>query len=148
MRTVADCAAAELTCYATTLGLTLVIGPDDAPIPGSFWGAPEAGLIAARLYVQPATPLHSLLHEAAHFVVAPSARRARLHTDAGGDDAEEESVCALQVLLAASLPNYSVAACLADMDAWGYSFRQGSAAGWFAADAPAALARLAPALPA
>ena len=43
-------------------------------------------------------------------------------------------MCYLQVLLAEQLPGYSAARCLADMDAWGYSFREGSAAAWFDGD--------------
>jgi hypothetical protein len=58
-----------------------------------------------------------------------------LDTDAGGDDAEESAVCYLQLVLAESLPNVDRERMCRDMDEWGYSFRFGSAATWFAKDA-------------
>jgi hypothetical protein len=69
-------------------------------------------------------------------------RRARLRTDAGGDYAEENGVCYLQILLADKLPGFGRRRMLRDMDAWGYSFRLGSARAWFAGDADAAQAWL------
>lgn len=104
-------------------------------IPGSYWGAPEAGLIGNRLLVRPDTPLHSALHEACHFICMDDARRAGLHTDAGGDTDEENAVCYLQILLATHLPGMSASIMMADMDAWGYSFRLGSTQAWFEQDA-------------
>jgi hypothetical protein len=104
-------------------------------IPGSYWGEREAGLVGNRLVVRPDTPVHSALHEACHYVCADAGRRATLHTDAGGDDLEECAVCYLQCLLADALPGYSRDRLLADMDAWGYSFRLGSARAWFERDA-------------
>jgi hypothetical protein len=68
-------------------------------------------------------------------------RRAGLDTDAGGDDAEESAVCYLQILLAKALRLELERMC-GDMDAWGYSFRLGSAARWFAEDAEDARAWL------
>jgi len=62
------------------------------------------------------------------------ARRAGLKTDAGGDDDEESAVCYLQALLARRLHGFGTERCLADMDAWGYSFREGSARAWLAGD--------------
>jgi hypothetical protein len=76
-----------------------------------------------------------VLHESAHFICMTPERRAGLDTDAGGDDAEESAVCYLQVILAECLPNVSRARICRDMDDWGYSFRLGSAATWFATDA-------------
>jgi hypothetical protein len=64
-----------------------------------------------------------------------AARRSGLHTDAGGDYAEESGVCYLQILLAGHLPDVGQERLMQDMDAWGYSFRLGSTAGWFAEDA-------------
>jgi hypothetical protein len=64
-----------------------------------------------------------------------AARRNDLHTDAGGDYAEENGVCYLQILLADHLPGVGRARLMQDMDAWGYSFRLGSTARWFAEDA-------------
>ncbi|MGF1525373.1 MAG: hypothetical protein ACFCBW_01050 [Candidatus Competibacterales bacterium] len=106
-----------------------------APIPGSYWGDREAGLVASGLWVRPDTPLHSALHEACHFICMDEARRHGLHTDAGGDDSEECAVCYLQILLADGLEGVGRQRLMADMDEWGYSFRLGSTARWLAEDA-------------
>lgn len=116
-------------------GLTLEPLDRDSVIPGSYWGECEAGLRAGRLYARPDTPVHSILHEACHFICMSAERRAELDTDAGGDDAEESAVCYLQVLLAEALPEVGRDRLFADMDAWGYSFRLGSARAWFERDA-------------
>lgn len=105
------------------------------PIPGSYWGDPEAGLVGDRLYALPTTPLHSILHEACHWICMDRRRRDALHTDAGGDDAEENAVCYLQLLLADAIPGVGHERLCADMDAWGYSFRLGAARAWFERDA-------------
>ena len=63
-------------------GLQLHFVDDAAPIPGSFWGEPEAGVIAHRVHARADTPVHSLLHEACHLIVAPVEKRATIHTDA------------------------------------------------------------------
>ena len=63
-------------------------------------------------------------------------RRGRLDTDAGGECDEENGVCYLQILLADQLlPSVGRARLCADMDAWGYTFRLGSAQAWFTRDA-------------
>jgi hypothetical protein len=62
------------------------------------------------------------------------ARRAALAKDAGGTDDEECGVCYLQVLLAERLDGFGATQCLHDMDAWGYTFREGSARAWFDGD--------------
>jgi hypothetical protein len=122
-------------------GLRLeVVAADDA-IPGSFWGAPEAGLVGMTVYARADTPLHSVLHETAHVVCMDSERRARLHTDAGGEYVEEAAVCYLQIVLAREL-GVGVAEICADMVAWGYTFRLGSAYMWFTCDASDARAWL------
>jgi hypothetical protein len=108
--------------------------PSGQPIPGSYWGESEAGLIDDAVYVRADTPLHSLLHELAHRVCMDAVRRVTLYTDAGGCYAEECAVCYLQLLLADCVPGAGTAAVLADMDAWGYSFREGSSAAWLAGD--------------
>lgn len=77
---------------------------DGAPIPGSFWGEPEAGVIASNVYVRGDTPVHSLLHEACHLIVLPPERRAQVHTDATDSDLEEDATCCLQIILADALP--------------------------------------------
>jgi hypothetical protein len=117
------------------------LGPGES-IEGSYWGESEAGIVGNRLVLRPDTPVHSALHEACHWICADSGRRAAMHTDAGGDDLEECAVCYLQIELAARLPGYSRERMLADMDAWGYSFRLGSARGWFERDADDARAWL------
>jgi len=115
-------------------GLTLERVADDAPIPGSYWGESEAGLIGQIIYARVDTPVHSVLHEASHVICMDAARRAVLHTDAGGDTAEEDAVCFLQITLAGHIGLTSEAIC-ADMDSWGYSFRLGAAQAWFERDA-------------
>ncbi|MEM6639570.1 MAG: hypothetical protein AAF610_06675 [Pseudomonadota bacterium] len=115
---------------------------DDADIPGSYWGAPEAGLIGRCVYARSDTPLHSVLHEASHLVCMSPGRRERLHTDAGGAEIEECAVCFLQITLATELISCTVREACCDMDEWGYSFRLGSALAWFAEDAADARAWL------
>ena len=105
------------------------------PIPGSYWGESEAGLIGDRLCLRDDTPVHSALHEAGHYVCMDGVRRCGLDTDAGGDYTEENGVCYLQLLLADYLPGIGRARLMADMDAWGYTFRLGSARAWFEHDA-------------
>jgi hypothetical protein len=86
--------------------------------------------------------MHSVLHEAAHFLCMTPERRAGLDRDAGGDDAEETAVCYLQVLLGEKLPAVGRDTMFRDMDEWGYSFRLGSARAWFEEDAQDARAWL------
>ncbi len=116
-------------------GVELVHWTTDSPPPGSYWGDSEAGLRGNVLYVRPDTPLHSLLHELSHFVCMSPERRAVLDRDAGGDDDEESAVCYLQILLADELPMLGRTRMLLDMDAWGYTFRLGTAQAWFEKDA-------------
>ena len=124
-----------LTDLFAAYGLQVHLIADGAPIPGSFWGDSEAGLIGRQLFVRRDTPVHSALHEACHFICMDAARRARLHTDAGGDLPEENAACYLQGLLADLIPGYTRLRLFADMDQWGYSFRLGSAQAWFERDA-------------
>lgn len=119
----------------TRYGLDLRLLPNDADIPGSYWGESEAGLAGNTLYARPDTPLHSILHEAAHYICMSPERRAGLFRDAGGDDAEENAVCYLQIVLADQLPGVGRERLCRDMDEWGYSFRLGSARVWFETDA-------------
>jgi hypothetical protein len=131
----------ELSLLLDRFGLELVLVAPQTVIPGSYWGEREAGLIGSKIYARLDTPLHSVLHEGAHFVCMSPERRAGLDTDAGGDDAEESAVCYLQILLAKALRLELERMC-GDMDDWGYSFRLGSAARWFAEDAEDARAWL------
>jgi hypothetical protein len=130
----AELDAREVQSLLTAYGAQLAHVPNGGAIPGSHWGDSEAGLIGNTVYVRADTPAHSFLHELSHFVCMDDARRATLATDAGGSDDEECGVCYLQVLLAARLAGFGAARCLRDMDAWGYSFREGSAAAWLEGD--------------
>jgi hypothetical protein len=116
-------------------GLALTLVAPEQVIPGSYWGEREAGLIGSKIFVRLDTPLHSVLHEGAHFVCMTPERRSGLDTHAGGDDAEENAVCYLQIVLAGVLPHVGRERMCRDMDEWGYTFRLGSAATWFAQDA-------------
>lgn len=116
-------------------GMALRLVAPDEVIPGSYWGESEAGLIGHVLYARLDTPLHSVLHEAGHYVCMSPERRVALDRDAGGDHAEECAVCYLQLLMADALPGVGRDRLLADMDAWGYSFRLGSARAWLEQDA-------------
>lgn len=120
-------------------GLRLQACPAGEPIPASYWGESEAGIDKQRLYARADTPLHSILHEACHFICMDAGRRQSLDTDAGSDDAEENAVCFLQVLLADELASLGRERMFADMDRWGYSFRLGSSRAWFEGDADDAL---------
>ena len=104
-------------------------------IPGSFWGDEEAGIIGSIVYARDDTPVHSLLHEAGHLIVLPAERRAAVHTDATDSIDEEDATCYLQIVLADELPGVGRERLMADMDAWGYSFRLGSTQAWFEQDA-------------
>ncbi|MGA8277336.1 MAG: hypothetical protein WB784_03975 [Rhodanobacteraceae bacterium] len=115
--------------------LSLAVIADNAPIPGSHWGDPEAGLIGTTVYAHSDTPLHSLLHEACHLIVLDPARRAAVHTDATDSIAEEEAACYLQIVLSDELPGFGRDRAMRDMDAWGYSFRLGCTRAWFDHDA-------------
>jgi hypothetical protein len=116
-------------------GMELILVAPEEVIPGSFWGDSEAGLRGDRLYARLDTPVHSILHEACHYICMAPERRAGLDRDAGGDDLEEAAVCYLQVVLADELPGVGRKRLWADMDAWGYSFRLGKAQAWFEEDA-------------
>ena len=113
-----------------------------APITGSFWGEPEAGIVGQRVFVRPDTPVHSLLHELCHIICMTSDRRDSLVRDAGGDDLEEAAVCYLQLVLADYLPGVGHRRLMQDMDTWGYSFRHGTTERWFEDDADDARAWL------
>jgi hypothetical protein len=136
--TLADIAEADVAALLARYGLRLVRIADGEPIPGSYWGEPEAGLIGETVYARGDTPVHSLLHEAAHLIVLPADVRAAVHTDATDSIAEEDAVCVLQSLLGEALPGVGAARVLADMDAWGYTFRLGSARAYVEQDAASA----------
>jgi len=109
--------------------------PITATIQGAYWGDSEAGLGGNTIYAGADTPLQSLLHETAHYNCMDKQRRATLQCDAGGDYAEENAVCYLQILLADYIVGFNRERMFADMDAWGYTFRLGSARAWFEQEA-------------
>ncbi len=109
--------------------------PDAAPINASFWGEPEAGIVGRTVFVRGDTPVHSLLHEVCHIICMSAKRRDSLYRDAGGNDLEESAVCYLQIILADCVTGVGGTRLMQDMDRWGYSFRLGSTASWFADDA-------------
>ena len=125
----------EVAVLLKRYGMELVLVSPQEVIPGSYWGESEAGLKGDRLYARMDTPVHSILHEACHYICMAPERRAGLDRDAGGDDLEESAVCYLQVVLADALPGVGRRRLCADMDAWGYSFRLGSTQAWFEGDA-------------
>jgi hypothetical protein len=124
-----------LTSLLSAYRLNLRLVPESEPIPGTYWGDSEAGLIGDTVLARLDTPVHSILHEACHAICMGEVRRMTLSKDAGGDHAEENAVCYLQILLADRLPGFGSAQMCADMDAWGYTFRLGSARAWFEQDA-------------
>ena len=115
--------------------LELVLVAPEEKIPASYWGDTEAGLKGDRLYARLDTPLHSVLHEASHYVCMTAERRTGLDRDAGGADLEESAVCYLQILLADELQGVGRERLCRDMDEWGYSFRLGSTRAWLEHDA-------------
>ena len=135
MLTVAEIEWTSAVALLARYSLSLQHVVDGAPIPGTFWGEPEAGVIGEKVYARGDTPVHSLLHEACHLVVAAPERRARIHTDASDSQAEEDACCYLQIVLGDAVPGAGRARIMADMDAWGYTFRLGSARAWFERDA-------------
>jgi hypothetical protein len=127
---------APLQALLTKYGMKVVEVALGVEIPGSYWGTSEAGLLGNQLLVRADTPIHSALHEACHYICMDDLRRHDLDTDAGGAIIEENGVCYLQIVLADYLPSLmNRAQMLADMDAWGYTFRLGSAQAWFEQDA-------------
>ena len=133
--TCAELPANALQQLLAPYDLEVVWVDDTETLPGSFWGDPEAGLIANRLFIRSVTPVQSALHEACHYICMDSSRRQNLDTDAGGGYDEENAVCYLQILLASRLRGMTAARMMQDMDAWGYSFRLGSTRAWFEQDA-------------
>lgn len=130
-----DSQPAAVKVLLARFGLAVKEVTEEKAIPGSFWGEEEAGLVGDRLLLRLDTPLHSILHEACHYICMDGERRSGLDTDAGGDYDEENAVCYLQILLAEQIPGFGSLRMMQDMDAWGYTFRLGSARAWFEDDA-------------
>lgn len=142
MLLVADGLADAIRDLLHRYGFDLELAGDGAEIRGSFWGAPEAGIVGRSVFVRADTPVHSVLHETAHLVCMSAERRRQLDGNAGGDDLEESAVCYLQILLADELAGVGRQRLMRDMDAWGYSFRLGTTHAWFRQDADDARAWL------
>lgn len=140
--TLADINFNDASALLHPYGLTLQRVADGTPIPGSYWGECEAGIIGSTVYARGDTPVHSLLHEACHLIVLPPERRNDVHTDATDSIEEEDAVCVLQGLLGDALDGVGRDRVLADMDAWGYTFRLGSAQAYVEHDAESAWAWL------
>ena len=136
--TLADIGFAAPRALLARYSLQLLQIPLGAPIPGSYWGDSEAGIIGTQVYARDDTPVHSLLHEAGHLIVLPPDKRAQVHTDATDSVPEEDAVCVLQGLLGDALPDVGRERIWADMDRWGYTFRLGSAQAYVEQDADAA----------
>lgn len=133
--TLADVDAEFVDLLLRSYGLTLARVADSAPIPGTYWGEPEAGLIGTTVHARGDTPLHSVLHEACHLIVIDPQNRHSIHTDASTSEAEEDATCFLQIVLGDAIPHVGRARIQRDMDTWGYTFRLGSAQAWFERDA-------------
>lgn len=69
--TLADIRFDDASALLARYGLELVRIADGEPIPGSYWGESEAGLVGTTVHARSDTPVHSLLHEAAHLIVLP-----------------------------------------------------------------------------
>src|SRR3546814_11455545 len=87
-----DIAFADAAALLARYDLHLEHVPDDAPIPGSYWGESEAGLIGTTVHAPSDTPVHSLLHKACHLIVLSPDRRAAVHTDTPASAEEEDAV--------------------------------------------------------
>lgn len=142
MLTLADLGFDAPRALLARYGLQLEAVADGAPIPGSYWGDCEAGLIGTTVHARGDTPVHSLLHEAGHLLLLSPEQRAVVHTDATDCQLEEDATCVLQALLGDALPGVGRERIWADMDAWGYTFRLGSARAHFESDAEDAFALL------
>jgi hypothetical protein len=138
----ADIHLADLENLLGRFGLATKMVENNQPIPGSWFGESEAGIIGQNVYLRSDTPVHSVLHESCHYICMDDARRSQLHTNAGGDYNEENGVCYLQLILADFIPGFGRERAFSDMDEWGYTFRLGSSRAWFENDAEDALAWL------
>jgi hypothetical protein len=130
-----DIASQSATELLNRFGLAACWLDQQEDIKGSFWGAPEAGIIGTRVYIRADTPVHSFLHETSHIICMSPELRQNHTGNAGSDDLEETAVCYLQILLGETLPGVGRDRLIQDMDEWGYSFRLGSTGRWFAHDA-------------
>ena len=103
-----DSEPSALVLLLARYGMTIRRQPGGEAIPGSYWGESEAGLIGNTLLLRDDTPLHSILHEACHYICMDDGRRDGLETDAGGGYDEENAVCYLQIILADEIPDFGM----------------------------------------
>ena len=132
---VGDVGAGAIRPLLERFGLQARFVAGEEPIPGSYWGEPEAGIVGTSVHMRADTPVHSVLHEMCHIICMDAGRRNKLDRDAGSDDLEESAVCYLQIVLADEVHGLGRHRLMRDMDAWGYSFRLGSTERWFVEDA-------------
>ena len=92
-------------------------------------------MIGARVYARLDTPVHSVLHESAHFICMTPERRAGLTPMRAATMGKRTPCATCRSCWPDRLPNVGQDRICRDMDDWGYSFRLGSAAKWFAEDA-------------
>lgn len=130
-----DLTQESVQVFLSRYGLTLQYVKENNEIPYSYWGSPEAGRLVEQVFIRADTPIHSLLHETCHYICMHPEQRKLKIIDAKGSTMEENACCYLQILLANKLLGYNREQLMQDMDAWGYSFRLGSARSWFSRDA-------------
>ena len=125
-------------------GLALACVEDATPIPGSYWGESEAGVIGNVVHARADTPVHSLLHEACHLIVAPRGKRRAASIPTRPIRRPRKTLPAIcRSCSPMALPGVGRERLCIDMDRWGYTFRLGSARAWFEHDAEDARAWLA-----
>jgi len=126
-----------------------LMGGEHAPAPGPAVAAFHFKVFEAILQAVDDLPLRPLavfvrvverqgLSAAARFLgVSPSAvsQAVRALEARVGVPLLVRTTSSLRPLLAPELPGFGLARALADLDAWGYSFRLGSAQAWFEQDA-------------
>ena len=94
-----DVAGCDVVALLARYGLRFERVADGAPIPGSFWGESEAGLISSTVFARDDTPLHSLLHEACHLIVIPPEMSWRGDRKASGLVFDENVKCCMPLLV-------------------------------------------------
>ena len=93
-------------------------------------------MIGATVYARADTPVHSLLHEAGHLIVLPPERRAaRAYRRHRFGRRRRRGLRAAGRCSATRCRASAATRVLADMDAWGYTFRLGSARAYVEHDA-------------
>src|SRR5262245_26365183 len=68
LKLLGDVDRSQIVSLLARFGLRLAETREGEPIPGSYWGDSEAGLVLDRIHARRDTPIHSILHEASHYV--------------------------------------------------------------------------------